>query len=333
MKVLFVVSGIGYGDATREHANIMALQKRMSDVKVMVAGYDNSYDYFKDRYDTIKIRGYKLPGKTLKVNVFQFGLRNLFLPAFWLVGTLKVALERIKFIPDVIVADFEPVGISLSKMLFKKCVVVFGYDPELYKEYKKKHKVNYKMKTEAMYFESLYKQADLVVIPTLRRIKPDLDYMYVHPIVRQLPKHLPSKEVLMKRLKLKKKPILVMLGGSEFGTKLAQYINKVATTMDEEFIIFGGNLKMKFAKNVKYIKYSPRFLQYLKVCKGVVTLAGQKTLSEALVYKKPLLCFPIQDHVEQILNAYALKDAIMVSHKSSFKDVKRLLPLFVKKML
>ncbi len=62
MKILFVVSGIGFGDATREHANIQALKKKHPRVKVMVAGYDNSYTYFKDKYNTIRIRGYKLPG-------------------------------------------------------------------------------------------------------------------------------------------------------------------------------------------------------------------------------------------------------------------------------
>ncbi len=61
MKILFVVSGIGYGDATREHANILALKKKYPQARIMVAGYDNSYEYFQKKYPTIRIRGYKLP--------------------------------------------------------------------------------------------------------------------------------------------------------------------------------------------------------------------------------------------------------------------------------
>ncbi len=333
MKILFVVSGIGYGDATREHANIVAIKKKFPDAKILVAGYDNSYKYFRNKYDTIKIRGYKLPGKAMKVNVFHFALKNLFLPAFWFFGTLKVRLQAFNFIPDIIVSDFEPVGISLGKVLFKKCVVVFAYDPMLYEEYAKKRKVNYKMKVEAEYFEKLYNQSDIVAIPTFRKIKKKrLGNVYIDPIVRTLPNKLPSVEKIMKELRLKKKPILVMLGGSEFGTKLAENVNKVAEEINEDFIIFGGNLKMKFSKNVKYYKYNPDFLKYLKVCKGVISLAGHKTLSEALIYKKAVLCFPIQDHIEQVLNAYALEKVVMVSNKNGLEDVKVKVNEFVKRI-
>src|SRR3989338_3938704 len=269
----------------------------------MVAGYDNSYEYFQKKYPTIRIRGYKLPGKSMKINVWNFGLRNLFLPAFWFLGTLKVRLQAFNFIPDLVVSDFEPVGISLARVLGKKCIVVFGFDPLLYKQYAKNHSVNYKMKIEAAYFERVYNEADLVLIPTN-------------------PEQLPSETVLMKQLHLKKKPFVVMLGGSEFGTKLALHINKIASAFPQErFLIFGGDLQFLFAKNVSYIRYTPDFLKYLKVSRGVITLAGQKTLTEALVFQKPVLCFPIEDHIEQVLNAYALEDSILVSHSSSLKAV------------
>lgn len=330
MKILFVVTGIGYGDATREHAHILALKKQFPKAHIMIAGYDNSYDYFKKKFPTIKIRGYKLPGSSMKVDVWSFGLRNLFLPAFWFIGTLKVRLQAFNFIPDIIVSDFEPIGISLARVLGKKCIVVFGFDPLLYKEYAKTHVVNYKMRVEAAYFEHMYSQADLVLIPSFRKYKErHLLYSYIDPVVRQKPEELPSEQVLMKQLHLQKKPFVLMLGGSNFGTKLAMHVNKLAHLFPEEnFIIFGGDLDMSFTKNVRYIKYAPDFLKYLKVSKGVITLAGQKTLSEALVYKKPILCFPIQDHIEQMLNAYALEHSIFVSHDSSLKGVERSLREF-----
>lgn len=331
MKILFVVSGIGYGDAIREHVNIVALKKKFPQAHVMVAGYDNSYHYFHDKYPTVRISGYKLPGTSLRVSAVRFGLRNLFLPAFWVLGTLKARLRAFNFTPDIVVSDFEPLGISLARVLFKKCVVVFGYDPLLYKAYSKKHKVSYKMKIEAAYFEKLYDQADLVVIPTFFRPQErHLGYNYIDPVLRVYLDDLPSENVLMKKFHLKRKPVLVMLGGSDFGTTLAKHINAIAPSIDEDFIIFGGNLDMLCAKNVRYFPYNADFLKYLKVCKGVITLAGHNTLSESLVYKKPVLCFPIQDHIEQILNAYALEDVIMVSHDSSYKHVQKVLPEFLR---
>ena len=332
MKILFVVSGIGYGDATREHSHILALKRKFPKAQIMVAGYDNSYEYFKDIFPTIRIRGYKLPGQSMKINVWNFAFRNMLLPAFWLLGTLKVRLQAFNFIPDLIVTDFEPVGISLARFLNRKCIVVFGFDPLLYKEYAKTHSVNYKMRFEALYFERLYDQADLVLIPTFKSKKEKhLLYTYIDPVIRQLPADLPSEAVLMKQFHLKKKPFLVMLGGSEFGTKLAKNICVIAHYFPEElFFIFGGDLQFSFPKNVHYIKFTPDVLKYMKVSKGVITLAGQKTLAESLSYGKPILCFPIQDHVEQVLNAYALEGTILVSYDSSVSAVKKAFTEFKK---
>src|SRR3989338_4835224 len=131
MKILFVVSGIGYGYATREHANILALKKKYPQARIMVAGYDNSYEYFQKKYPTIRIRGYNLHGKSMKINVWNFGLRNLFLPAFWFLCTLKVRLQAFNFIPDLVVSDFEPVGISLALVL----IPTFRKNPEKHLSY------------------------------------------------------------------------------------------------------------------------------------------------------------------------------------------------------
>ncbi|MDP3918680.1 MAG: glycosyltransferase family protein [Nanoarchaeota archaeon] len=330
MKILFIVSGIGFGDATREHANILAVKKKFPKAKIMVAGYDNSYLYFKDKFDTIQIQGYKLPGKEMKINALHFGLINIFLPAFWFIGTLKVRLEAFNFIPDIIVSDFEPVGMSLAKILNKKCIVVFGFDPSLYEEYLKQHKVNLKMKVEAKYFSKLYDQAYHTIIPTFKKKKnKHLQYTYVNPIIRLNPEDLPSEKEIMKELGLKTKPILVMLGGSNFGTKLAEQVNRLAPKSKENFIIFGGNLNINFHKNVQYISFTADFFKYLKVCKGIITLAGQETLSEALVYKKPILCFPIEDHIEQVLNAYSLRDTIQISHKHTPKAIEEEIKKFI----
>ena len=208
----------------------------------------------------------------------------------------------------------------------KKSIVVFGFDPLLYKEYKEKNKVNVKLATEAKYFEYLYKKANMVVIPSLRKARRSLEYAYIKPVVREMPSG--SQKELMKELKLKKKPILVMLGGSDFGTKLAMNIDKVAKEFNEEIIVFGGNLAG--LRNVKYIKFSNKFLKYLKVCKGVVTLGGQLTLAESLVAKKPVLCYPIKGHVEQVLNAYAIRNVVKVGKDSSLKGVRRSLKEFIR---
>lgn len=331
MKILIVVSGIGFGDATREDANIQAIKKHIPSAKIIIAGYDNSYLYFHKKYKTIKIRGYKLPGKAMRVNIIPFLFRNILLPGFWFRDTLKVTLQSLNFIPDIIISDFEPVGISLAKVLQRPCIVIFGYDPELFKEYKKHFKVNYKMKTEAAYFEKLYAQADHVLIPTFKENKKQhLDHRYISPALRSNPEDLPSEKSIMQKLGLKKKPILVLLGGSNFGMKLAKHINTLAPGTKENYIIIGGNITTPLHENVKHLPYTKDILKYLKTAKGIITLAGQQTLIEALAYKKPILSFPIQDHIEQTLNAYALEQHIQISYTHSFSAVKTALAHFLK---
>ena len=113
MKILFIVTGVGYGDAKREHANIEAFLKKDPKTEIMVAGYDNSYKYFKDKYKTIEIKGYKFSDKALKFSVPSFIWRNYKLPFFWAASTFKLRKKVREFNPDIIISDFEPIGIML----------------------------------------------------------------------------------------------------------------------------------------------------------------------------------------------------------------------------
>jgi uncharacterized protein (TIGR00661 family) len=325
MKVLFVVTGVGYGDSVREHTIIKAFLRHDPKAKVMVAAYDNSYNYFKDKYNTVRISGYKLLGMSLKFKVLSFIANNYVLPYTWLSVSFKLKKLVKDFNPDVIISDFEPAGIILGRLLRKPSVVIFAFDPVLYKEYKHKNK---KMGLEALYFTTLYNAADVAIIPCLLGKKESKDYCYINPIVVQKPSELPSNAVLMKKLKLKRAPILVMLGGSSFGVNLARRLMRVVKNFDEEFIIFGSHVKLPKRRNVKHFPFKPNFVEYLKVSKGVITLAGNLTLSECIVYRKPMLVFPIKDHVEQVMNAYILRNVAMVKH--DIRGLRRAVESFLK---
>jgi len=333
MRILFIVTGIGLGDSTRIDAIIDKFKSKHPDMKVLIAGYGASYDYFKNKYPTIKISGYKIPGDRMKFYVLPFIFRNYLLPFVWFFTALKLRRRVKKFKPDIIVSDFEPTGIAIAKFVKKKCVVIFGLDPNLYEKFKKVHKLNPIMKLQATYFQKIYDQADFVIIPTfLKPKKKSLMYHYVDPIVRTWPKQLPNEEKLMQELNLNRKPILVMLGGSNFGVSLAKNLIKVAHGFNEYFIFFGSKLNLKETRNVKHFKFSKDFLKYLKVSKGVITLGGQKTLSEAVIYNKPLLVFPIKQHIEQQLNAFSLKDIAMIGDNMHPEALKKQVDEFIERL-
>ena len=318
MKVLFFVTGVGYGDATREHANIEALLRKEPKAKVLIACYDNSYEYFKRKFRTFRIRGYRIPGSSMRFQVIPFVFNNVFLPFVWFFTAVKFSKAIKKFNPDIVVSDFEPDALTAAKLGGRKCVVVFGYDPEMLKDYSKSNKLSAKCWFEAKYFESLYDKADFVIIPKLLGVKrQSVLYHYVNPVIRKGPADFSAKNVLMQKLKLKRGPVVVMLGGSDFGLKLAKSLRKIASKFDDEFIVFGSHRQLEPAKNFRHIRFADNFLEYLKVSKGVITLGGQKMLTECLAFRKPMLVFPIQDHVEQLLNAYTMRDVAVIGKKGS----------------
>ena len=63
----------------------------------------------------------------------------------------------------------------------------------------------------------------------------------------------------MKKLRLKKPPILIMLGGSNFGYTLAKEIFHFLRAK-EELVIFGGK---KQIPGYHYTSFQPNFLEYL----------------------------------------------------------------------
>lgn len=329
MRILFFVTGIGYGDATRVHAVINEITKKDPEAKFLIAGYDCSLDYFKGKYRTIKISGYRMPGREMRFSFWSFVANNYLLPLVWLSTAFRLKAEVKRFNPHIIVTDFEPAAIKIAKSIKKKCIALYGFDPELYKQYSSEHKPNTLMAMESLFLRKVYGLSDYSIVVSLIKRKKSLIYNYVEPIVRVKPQQLISEAKLMKELNLDRRPILVMLGGSDFGIAIAKSLAKISMDFNEMFIIFGSGADIEQQKNLRYIPFSEDFLKYLKVSKGLITLAGQNTLSEGLVFRKPMLVFPIQNHVEQQLNCYAIKDYIMIGRNIMPEALKKTIGEFI----
>jgi uncharacterized protein (TIGR00661 family) len=321
MRILFIVTGVGLGDSIRVNTVIDALKKENPNTNILIVGYANSYYYFKEKYSTINIAGYTIPGRSMKFRFLPFILRNFILPLYWLFIAFKLKKAVKMFKPDIVISDFEPTGVVLAKLVNKKCVMLFGFNPLLYKQFKAENKVGAIMALQAKYLEKNYDLGNFVIVPTLLGVKrKTLIYTFVNPITRTKLKDLPAERTLMKKLGFKKKPILVMLGGSNFGIKLLKKLKSIAHEYpDEIFIVFGTKNLVEPLPNLLHYIYKENVLEYMKIAKFVITLGGEVTLSEAVTFKKPMLIYPIKNHVEQMLNAYSLKNVAMVG-----KDVKTL---------
>ncbi|MBU2637343.1 MAG: hypothetical protein KJ955_00025 [Nanoarchaeota archaeon] len=329
MKVMFFVTGIGYGDATRVHAVISEMLKKDPETKILIAGYDCSLNYFKGKFRTIKISGYRMPGTEMRFKFSSFVVNNYLLPFTWFFTTFNLKKKVKQFNPDIIVMDLEPAGITMARLFSKKCIALYGFDPVLYDEYAFHHKPSRLMAMEAFYLKKNYSLSTYTIVVSLLKRKRSLVYNYTEPVVRMMPNELASEAKLMKELNLERRPVLVMLGGSNFGAALAKNIVKIAADFNELFIIFGSGIEIEKSNNVIHLPFTDDFFKYLKVAKGMITLAGQNALGEGLAFKKPMLVYPIQNHVEQQLNAYALKDIVMVGRNIMPEALKKSVSEFI----
>ncbi|MEK6907160.1 MAG: glycosyltransferase family protein [Nanoarchaeota archaeon] len=309
MKYLFVITGIGFGHLMREEAVIREILKKDNDAEIKVATYGLALNYFKKRFSSTEIIGQKFPDTSYEVDATKVIFSNLFFP-FQYFDNIKKITELIeKFKPDVVISDAEPEGIVAAKKTNTKSVYIYNLDLNNVKFEKNFGLYTYIIKKAVSYS---HKNANQTIIPVLTQPPHKEETInYVNPIIRDLPNALPLETRLMKEFGFEKQPILITIGGARFGIGLVKNIINIANYYDENFIVFGVNIKAK-SDNVTILPFQPNFLEYLKVSKGVITLAGHSILSEVLVYKKPSLIFPIPNYLEQyqnsqLMNGYCIK--------------------------
>ncbi|MEK6835616.1 MAG: glycosyltransferase family protein [Nanoarchaeota archaeon] len=309
MKYLFVITGIGLGHTIREDAIIKELLKLDKDAEIRIASYGNTLKYFAKKFPLTEIIGQKFPDVTSKIESFKVIASNLTYPYYYLQNIKKLKRLIKNFQPDVVIVDAQPEGIVAAKSMKVKSIFIYNLDlNELL--FEKKFRLDMFIHKKAI--EYCHKNADKVIIPILtQKTKVEDNINYINPIVRETPGRLPIEIALTQKFNFKKHPVLLTIGGSKFGLNLVRNIINASNYFDEDFIVFGVDLKIKKA-NVTCLPFQKNFLEYLKVAKAIITLAGHSTLSEILHYKKPALVFPIPNYIEQYQNAHLMQNYSLI---------------------
>ncbi|OYT41617.1 hypothetical protein B6U80_01010 [Candidatus Pacearchaeota archaeon ex4484_26] len=309
-KVLFFITGIGWGDSIREWAIIKELQKKEK-LEIKIAGYKTSYNFFKNKIPIFKIRGFDIVSPRFRFEFLSFMRKNAILPLTWNAQIKKLQKELKNFKPDLIITDFEPLGALFAKKTKTKFIEIFGVEPKSFNEFVKQKKTDFFTNLQIIYLKKLYdfgnKYGKAVVISTFQKTRNFARFKFINPIVRKAGK------------KRTEEGIVVILGGSSFGAAMGKHLAKVLPEINEKFLIFGWP-KRKRIKNCYFFPATENVLHYLKNSSGVISLAGYSTISEALVFKKPLLVFPIPNHIEQAYNAWLLKKKKLAMVKE-FKSI------------
>ena len=328
MKILSIITGIGYGHTTRQEAILTELKSQGAEI--VIAAYGNAFDYFEHKYNSLKIDGPRFPEKNSEFSEFKTFLLNLKLPYFYLKNYFKLRRLMKAFNPEIIICDFEPIGLYLRKNI--PHVLVFNFDPLMYKEFAKKGLKKHYFQNK--YISWVYNRAKKInakiIIPTLEK-HDSSEYNFVNPIVRPLPTE--SQKDLLKKLNLKSPPIIIMFGGSHFATNLLYKIQNVLHKVDDEFIVFAYKLFGESYDNIKFLSFKDNFLDYLKASKGIISQAGFQTLSESILLKKPSLIFPIPNFLEQeLIASWAEKEGVSMKESKKYlseKDLLRIIKTFI----
>jgi uncharacterized protein (TIGR00661 family) len=291
MKILYGVSGDGFGHSSRAGVVGGYLSRWGHDVKMVT--YGKAYDVLKDHFDVFKVSGMEIQfikGELQKRQTLKHNLKviseNL---SDW-----KRFRDLMKdFDPDLCISDMEPI-VPILRYWFKKPLICLD----------NQHRItNLKLDIPTRYYpdfvmaktvvENFVSKADHFIVTSFTDAPVKTpDTTIVPPVIRKEVKETSPVEG---------DKILVYL------TRENPDIIDILKQFEDRFVVFGYNVS-RTDSNLEF-RERPHFLDELKACRAIIATAGFTLMSEALYLKKPYLALPLKGQFEQVLNALFLKQA------------------------
>jgi uncharacterized protein (TIGR00661 family) len=294
MKIIYGLSGQGFGHSTRCHPTINHLLKAGHDVRIYTYG-QSLFMLEKDFGDRI----FEIPGFTLSYqNNKLIYWRTILDNAKKIIGHgrqfKKIKADFDAFSPDLVITDFEPMTAFLAKT---KHLPLISIDNQ--------HQLT---KTEVLLDNKKYLKdliADKIVIKSMVW---GADYYLVTSFFTTLPKNnktflfppIIREDVL--NLPTSCGDYVLVYEGANF-ERILPLLKKSAG----KFVVVGPHRDGQDG-NIIYHKFSTgEWLDLLKDAKAVIGTAGLSLLGECVYLKKPYFALPICQQVEQIINAEYLE--------------------------
>ncbi len=297
MKVLFSVNGIGLGHATRSLAVANAFRK----ADILFISFGEGYNFLRKHYPTKKVEWFSMEGK------FSIEVFDTFLKILASSDSHKKSKEKIKriiekFKPDVIISDSEIMALDIG---YNLGIPTFSIS-NLYSVSNNYRIIPKELKTTFIKLQKniveefnkyIMKRSEVVFYPSFDKIVKHYERTkIVDLIVRRKPKRIDYK-----------KKIYVTVGGAKMEKPIINtLVRSLKKINDYEFIVSGCKRNGRMGNIILRTFIDP--FDILEEVSGVITTAGHSSISEALIYKKPVLAVPIVNHVEQLSNAYAIKE-------------------------
>jgi len=299
-RVLYGVSPIGLGHATRSLVVIEELKRRGAEVNVFSGGKAADFlrsngvpveDIVDDPVPTV------IDGEMRRVSLWY--IRSWFANRKTLARTERV-FDAHK--PDLVVCDEEFSGLVIAGRRATKRVFITD---ELMLGFARSWIARKIEQRVERWYRNLQDSVDLLIIPDSG--EDSGNKRFVGPIVRAQTQT--SPEVRAKHNLPQGKMILFSMSGSGIGRDLA---SKVAVSMKEArvedtFLVVTGNRGPRITGEGVFDLGLVSDNQDLIACSDlVVSTAGKSTIDEAAAAGTPIVVIPIKHHAEQERNAQAL---------------------------
>jgi len=337
------VVGIGLGHAVRSEAVYRYINKK---ARTKILTYSDSYNYYKH----VNIPSANFSGQVYKGYEYSFDILLQIMDFFKSPTKLKKEYERFKkiadkFKPDIVFSDSEPnaffyaVNRSLPNYTLTNLITTMVNYKHLPRKFKTKE-VSLQNVLLNRLMKFMLKKGDELIVPSFESNVEFIDRVnYTDLIVRQKPSELESDKKLKNKLGIDREFYYVHVGGAEIERYILPILESILSSFKDKFFVISSNYatnKVIKKDNMIIYPFIKNASEYIKLSNGVISPAGHSSISEGIVYKKPMLVIPIRNHVEQLVNAFLLKkegfgEACFFEKRISAKALKKSLISFFNK--
>ncbi len=311
MNIVFCVSPIGLGHATRAVAVGSELVRQGANVEFMTGGQANSL---------ISSYGFNSQNIITGPNPTEKDGRMMY-PGLWYIKYWrayrrnKQVLSRL--IPerryDLVVGDEEFASISLAQELGLRHAMV---SDELELGFAQSWFSRAIEERVEKWYKNLQSKTAMIIVP--EEGEDQMNIRHTPPIVRRVTK---TKEQLLSSLGISPAGTLITfsMSGSGLGYYFAERTARAflkAGLVDARLVLSGIDSVSTKAHNIHPLGFVRDNHELVAYSDLVITSAGKSTIDEALSEGTPIIAIPFKNHVEQVRNAEALG--------FTFEDIDRL---------
>jgi len=292
-KIIYGVSGQGFGHAARSHETLRHLKKQGH--QLMILTYNQAADLLGKDFSVITIPGLGLNYQNNKLSYW----RTIYDNASTVVREGKnwpSIRRKVKaFKPDFFISDFEPLTAAMAH-LEKLPLISIDNQHQLTNS-----KLNVPKKylkdfiADKLVVKSMVWGADYYLVTSFFKTSITKKNTFLFPpIVRKK----------IRDLKPSVKDFILVYQNSDFD----YILDELKKLKKYKFIVYSGRPGIKKDGNLVLKNYhASSWYNDLKNCRAIIGTAGLSLISEALWLNKPYFAIPVGGQIEQIINALYIK--------------------------